>query len=72
MITQPPDRSVPVGQGGTWTATGSLAILHEGHAATLLPDEKVLVAGGYHARYLASAELYDPTSGTKSALRVGR
>jgi len=32
-----------------------------------LPDGKVLVAGGANVRYLASAELYDPVTGTWTA-----
>jgi hypothetical protein len=62
------------GQSGTWTPTGSHA--HAGfivQTATLLPQGKVLVAGSYpvviyhpypHVSYVASAELYDPASGT--------
>ena len=39
-----------------------------GHTATLLPNGKVLVAGGYDSvGSLASAELYDPASGTWTA-----
>ena len=51
---------------GTWTATGSLASARYFPTATLLPNGKVLVAGGYNdtSGYLSSAELYDPTSGT--------
>jgi N-acetylneuraminic acid mutarotase len=42
----------------TWVATGSLHFARAGHAATLLPDGKVLVVGGAGT----SAELYDPAS----------
>jgi subtilisin family serine protease len=54
---------------GTWTATGALSTARELHTATLLPNGKVLVAGGaYHDGanwiFLSSAELYDPATGT--------
>jgi N-acetylneuraminic acid mutarotase len=54
----------------TWSATGSLATARQLHTATLLPNGKVLVAGGFNNRVqngLASAELYDPASGTWTA-----
>jgi len=54
--------------GGTWTSTGRMIDVRYGHTATLLGDGRVLVAGGYDpfgsGGSLASAELYDPTSGT--------
>src|SRR4029434_3988894 len=64
MLVQP-----CAGQSGTWEETGSLANARYGHTATLLPNGKVLVAGGYNldSGYLVSAELYDPVSGTWSA-----
>jgi N-acetylneuraminic acid mutarotase len=50
---------------GTWTTTGRLDIERSMHTATLLPNGKVLVAGGYYEYGThSSAELYDPISGT--------
>jgi len=50
-----------------WTPTGSLATARADHSATLLPNGKVLVAGGQTPLALTSAELYDPVTGTWSA-----
>jgi hypothetical protein len=60
---------------GTWTPTSSMLQGRYRHTATLLPDGKVLVAGGNvndsahlgGACCLASAELYDPATGTWTA-----
>ena len=52
--------------GPGWIYTGNLNIARAGHIATLLPNGKVLVAGGYSGQYLDSAELYDPATGTWS------
>ena len=54
---------------GTWTTTGALSTARYDHTATLLPNGKVLVAGGYSisSDYLSSAELYDPATGTWTA-----
>jgi hypothetical protein len=60
---------------GTWSAAAPLAEDRGGHTATLLPDGKVLVAGGYAVAadrskpgsMLGSAEIYDPATGTWSA-----
>jgi N-acetylneuraminic acid mutarotase len=52
---------------GKWTKTGSLNIGRALHTATLLPNGKVLIAGGQNASVdshnLASAELFDPANG---------
>ena len=50
-----------------FTATGSMASARLSPTATLLPNGKVLVAGGGGAADLTSAELYDPAAGTFSA-----
>jgi hypothetical protein len=57
---------------GSWTTTGRMIEARGYHTATLLRDGRVLVAGGRsnnsstgHA--LASAELYDPATGSWSA-----
>jgi Kelch motif/Galactose oxidase, central domain len=57
---------------GSWTATSSMIEKRQSFTATLLRDGTVLVAGGSWGgqssstryRILASAELYDPGSGT--------
>src|SRR5213594_3355400 len=46
--------------------TGDLTTERSFHTATLLRNEKVLIAGGSAAHGLTSAELYDPASGTFS------
>src|SRR5947207_15640363 len=53
---------------GVFTNTGSLNIGRSQHTATLLPNGKVLVAGGLddNNNALASTELYDPSSGTST------
>ena len=53
---------------GTWTNTGSLHIARADHTATLLPDGRVLVAGGGTEIYTAfrESEIYDPATGTWS------
>lgn len=53
----------------TFVATGSLTTARLGHTATKLSNGKVLVTGGYDSlsKGLASAELYDPTTGMWSA-----
>src|SRR4029453_11829879 len=48
-----------------WEQTGSLAIKRNSHTATLLPNGKVLAAGGSdNGTNLASAALYDPVIAT--------
>ena len=50
---------------GTWTMTGSLTTERTQHTATLLPNGKVLVVGGWNSSvFLYSTELYEPASGT--------
>jgi N-acetylneuraminic acid mutarotase len=56
---------------GSWSATGNMLAAHTFHAATLLPDGSVLVTGasyrGYGLVAAASAELYDPSTGSWTA-----
>ena len=52
----------------TWVTTGSMNTARQGHTATLLSNGKVLVAGGNNGTTaLATAELYDRTTGTWAA-----
>lgn len=58
---------------GEFTATGSMVEARTFHADTLLADGRVLVTGGaadgwsYGGPFYASAELYDPNTGTFTA-----
>jgi large repetitive protein len=49
---------------GIWSPTGDLIYPRGGHRATLLPNGKVLVTGGWGNDVIySSAELYDPATG---------
>jgi len=53
---------------GVFHPTGSMSDVRTNHAATLLNDGKVLVAGGFDGfDVLQAAEIYDPSSGTFSS-----
>ena len=45
-----------------FSTNSPLVKAREGQTATLLPNGKVLVAGGFNDGFLAEAELYDPAS----------
>jgi len=56
---------------GKFIPTGSMTVSRAGNTATLLPDGRVLFAGGWDASgpqydFLSSAELYDPKTGSFS------
>ena len=63
----PPVTITPTGEG--WSRTSDLLVARSNHTATRLEDGRVLIAGGRGANEgtLASAELYDPSSGTWTA-----
>lgn len=58
---------------GTFVPTGSMTVPRVWHTATLLTNGKVLVTGGliagvaYPSAVTATAELYDPSTGTFTA-----
>ena len=70
-ITAPstvPTTQPRTGHPAAWVVSGSMLEARIGHTATLLSDGRVLVAGGFNAsKRLASAELYDPRSGSWTA-----
>jgi large repetitive protein len=70
-LTAPPATPSTVPLAAPWSATGSMITGRAEHTATLLPDGTVLVAGGVadnrEETVLASAELYDPNTGTWTA-----
>ncbi|WP_026911254.1 kelch repeat-containing protein [Patulibacter minatonensis] len=54
---------------GRWTYAAPLARARQGHVAALLPDGRLLVAGGVDTRGapVAEAEIFDPATGTWSS-----
>ena len=68
---EPTPSSAPA--SGTWRNTGAMIAARAQHTATLLPDGRVLIAGGVDSsndetkHALASAELYDPKTGRWTA-----
>ena len=71
LVLGPLAPSTPAQTTGSFVQTGSMTAVRIGHAATLLPDGRVLLTGGNNK----SAELYDPTTGTFTAtgsMRVSR
>ncbi|MDX9954029.1 MAG: kelch repeat-containing protein [Anaerolineae bacterium] len=60
----------------TWTLTDTMAVSRGNHAAALLSDGRVLVAGGRnHEGELSSTELWDPATGAwteTSSLNIAR
>jgi len=51
-------------KSGSFSATGSMSVARASHIAELLPDGKVLIAGGSnYYNYLNTAEIYDPSTG---------
>jgi hypothetical protein len=79
-VVSPGDEQVrDVRQTGTLNSVGSMATQRAAHTATLLPDGKVLVAGGFagEANSLSSAEVFDATvnkfasAGNMTAARAG-
>jgi len=64
---------------GVWMAVKPMKTARRQHAAILLPNGKVLVAGGWGRGYLehdlSSVEVYDPATGTWTAgndLAIGK
>jgi WD40 repeat protein len=71
LISQPFERqggvpgAAPV-DPGTFSPAGSLAQPRGEHSATLLPDGRVLIVGGFDTGDPASAEVWDPETATFS------
>ncbi len=61
-------QQAPAAATSSWVVTESLSAARYHHTATLLPDGRVLVAGGWDEGSLSGAELYDPDNDTWAAV----
>lgn len=67
LVVEPQELTYPLVIDPSWTTTGSMTTARQNHTATLLPNGKVLVAGGSNGDgTLNSAELYNPQTGVWS------
>ena len=67
--------STSVDAAGSFTVVGPMSQFRKFHTATLLPDGKVIVAGGTPLAQAATSEIYDPSAQTwtnSGALNLGR
>jgi len=65
ITAQPGNQSVVPPATATFSVTGSMGAARAIQIASLLPNGKVLLAGGVNgASHLGTAELYDPAAGT--------
>ena len=68
VVAPPSAQPIPTAQtpaAANWTAAGAMLGRRQSHTATLLHDGQVLIAGGTNgSKGLATAELYDPATGT--------
>ena len=67
VVVVPALSVVQPAKAASWSTIKPLNNARYSHTGTLLPDGRVLVAGGYNGGVLSSAELYDPASGGSTA-----
>ena len=61
--------AVPQSAARTFAPLTDMAATRYGHTVTLLPNGKVLIAGGFdNTSSLKTAEIYDPATGTISSV----
>lgn len=64
LVTDTPEQTEPTATDGNVTAIQDMLTDRAAHTATLLPNGKVLIAGGFNGseNSLSSAEIFDPAS----------
>jgi len=64
-VSASPDAEIYDPGANTWSSVGEMTEARGGHAAAVLPDGRVLVAGGMSNNFdiIGSTEIYDPDTG---------